>query len=171
MNTSVRKLIERVQNDSPTVRNESARTLALWLEIRTLKKADVDSCGQLLPPDLLENPPTSADERDVVLALGAVARSPNRTPTVVWALGKASSVEALEHILAALCAASCDEEFVWQALIATDNWLQRALAELDPNVLDLTTKCGVRSALNELSEKSSERVRALAGQILRRVFS
>lgn len=168
MNASARKLIERLWDDSPTERNDSARALGLWLEMRTLGKVDIAASDQLLPPDLIENPPTPADERDVLLALGTVVKSPEGTSTSVWALSKASSIEALEYILAVL-RAPADEESVWQALIGVDNWLQRPRAELDPNVAKLVNKYDALSVLRTLGENGSERVRALAAKVLHRV--
>jgi hypothetical protein len=168
MEPLVRALLERAASENGAEQNEAILQLALLLEKSAMRDKLLGS-EPAIQPQLRLLSLSVDDIREIVAGLGLLIESEQRSPSMLWALGKAKVYDAALTLLEFL-KNHCQElegDMAWQALVALDNWLVIGEdGQLNPQLLALIRERNPTSCLVKIIKEGNPDLSMLAQRIL-----
>jgi len=121
MNKVLQDILSQALCDDPALMHEAALELALLIEKHSPRRDSEDFYKSMLRPELVSIVLTEDEVKELIGEIGRIVLSDKCTPTMVWALSKSTSLEALEYLLAFLCSDGPQrgKESIWQAMVGT----------------------------------------------------
>jgi len=166
-------LLELAASADRKTQSEVLVDIALILERRRLPKARLDTdYATLLRPNLLSIKIKSDEQIDVVERLSYLAATNRTHPSMLWAIGKAAPEVGIVPLLALLRTRSgdFDEETLYQALMALENFLVTKKGALLPDVAEAIRKDDPTPLLRELSRNENRRIAENAQRVLESLY-
>ncbi len=171
MNPEVKKLLQKAVSENKDEQNEAVLQIAMLLE-KGSQGIDPHYRYEDIMPKTLLNVSLSVDEQsELIQMLESLLNSSKMTPSVLWALGKSSSLVAFEILLSWLHRQSVfTTETSWQALIAIDNFTtQSEVGKLKPEIMSIADKHEVIGTLQKIFTLGTPKVQLLAEKLLLRL--
>jgi len=172
MNKVLQDILSQALRDDPALRHEAALELSLLIEKHSPRRDSEGFYKLLLRPKLISIVLTEDEVKELIGEIGRIVLSDKCTPTMVLALSKSASLEALEYLLAFLCSdgPQRDKESIWQAVIGTRifSTVQRDNVIYD-KVFSLFRKYKLEDSLRRLGNEYGDEMRIYAQKILDRI--
>lgn len=172
MKSVLNELLERAKCENKEVREEAILQIAMLLEKNSICPDQPSFYETVLSDHLLSISLDESEQQEMIAELGNLILSEKMTASMLWALGKTTSRTALVPLLTWLRNhnRSLDEEAIWQALIALDNFLGLKVdGTLDCQVADMIRDYNLTSALQRILETDNPRLKKLGQKLLNRI--
>lgn len=160
VNRILKEILSKTTSDDLATRQEAILELALLIEKHSPRRDKQSYYESMLPPELLNMSLTEDEQTELVHEVGRIVLSDNVTGSLVWALSKSSSLDALEYLLGYVCGEPSpnDEHGIWQALLRIHIFLYQD-HPLHNQVLDLGQRYNLQKVLEQIEKHCGEDVR------------
>jgi hypothetical protein len=169
---ALEKLLKDVSSSSAEAQAEAIFQLAMLLEKNTRPSDEAGFYESILPPGLLSLTLDTDKQREVLTRLRPSLQSAEASPSIIWALGKASPEAGTPFLLAFLGerSRSLSDEVAYQAVIVLENFLAvDAEGKLPPAIAREFREKNPASFLTEKSRSADTRLAEQARKVLQRI--
>jgi hypothetical protein len=158
----VREILSRTVDEDLDTRQEAILEIALLIEKHSPSRDKQDYYESMLSPELLSISLNEEEQIELVHEVGRIILSDKGTGSLVWALTKSHSLDALDYLLAYICREPHpkDGHGIWQALLGIDRSLYvRQSGRLHNQALDLARRHNLFKFLEPIERDCGEDVR------------
>lgn len=174
MKEEIHQILSALNSQDIEAQNAAALQIAMLLEKHSPLRAEQHFYDSFLPTPLNMLVLSEEDKKELIESLYQLVLCQENNASMIWALGKAASVSALEHLLLLVCEQkkSLSDNALWQAFIAIDNFL--SITQESPiylQVRQLLHSYPIAQVLSQIGNDKQDKLIQLAQEMLKALTS